>query len=69
MREAAAADAELAAQIVAGGDAGQHLHRAQRIVGQHAAQVLDVGAAEDLLRRRARIGGAEPIGVTVTVSV
>ena len=49
--EVAAADAELAAEIVAGCHARQHLHGPQRIVGQHAAQILELGAAEDLLSR------------------
>ena len=56
MGEIAAAHAELAAEIVAGRDPRQHLDGAQRVVGQHAAQILDVGAAEHLLRRDAGFG-------------
>ena len=44
-------DRELAAEVVAGRDARQHLDGAHRIVGEQVAQVLDVGAAERLLRR------------------
>ena len=62
VREVAAANGELAAQVVAGRNARQHLHGAKGIVGEDTAQVLDVGAAEDLLRGRPRIGHAEPIG-------
>ena len=62
MREIAAADGELAAQIVAGRHAGQNLHGSQRIVGENATKVLDVGAPEHLLGGRARVGRTEPIG-------
>ena len=62
VREIAAADGELAAQVVAGRHAGQDLHGSQRIVGEDAAEVLDIGAPEHLLGRRARVGRTEPIG-------
>ena len=62
VREVAAADGELAAQVVAGGDAGQDLNGSQGIVGEDATEVLDVGAPEHLLGRRARVGRPEPIG-------
>ena len=62
MREVAAADGELAAQVVAGGHAWQHLNGSQWIVGKDAAQVLDVGAPEHLLGGRPGIRLPEPIG-------
>ena len=49
-------------QVVAGGDPRQRLHRPEGIVGKDAAQVLNVGAAEHLLRRRPRVGSPEPFG-------
>ena len=62
VRKVAAANGELAAQVVAGRHARQHLDRPQRIVGKDAAQVLDVGAAQYLLGRGAGIGGPETFG-------
>ena len=49
--ERTAADRELAAEVVAGAHARQHVDRPHRIVRHQAAQVLDVGAAEHQLRR------------------
>ncbi len=43
-----AADAELAAQVVAGRDPRQHVNGAHRIVGDHAAKLLQLVAAEHL---------------------
>ena len=43
--------AELAAQVVAGCDTGEHMNGAHRIVGDDAAQLLKLVAAENLLRR------------------
>ncbi len=60
--EVTAANGELAAQIVSGRNTRQHLHRSQRIVGKDAPQILNVGAAQYLLRRSAWIGGPEPLG-------
>ena len=40
---------------------GSDLDRAQRIVGEHAAQILKLGAAEHLLRRDDRLGRAEHV--------
>ncbi len=56
MAEVAPTNRELAAEVVAGGDAGQDLHGAQRVVGEHAAQVEELGAAQHL-RGRHGIGG------------
>ena len=47
-----AAHAELAAQVVAGGDAGQHMDGAHRIVRDDAAKLLQFVAAKHLLRGR-----------------
>ena len=43
------AHAELAPEVVACRDAGQHLNRAHRIVGGEAAQLLELAAVERLL--------------------
>src|SRR5262249_4879317 len=48
--EAAAANGELAAKIVAGRDPRQHLDRAHGIISEEAPEVLNLGAAERLLR-------------------
>ena len=48
--DAGPAHRELAAEVVAGRDAGQHLDGAHRIVGDHAAQLLQIAAPECLLR-------------------
>ena len=44
---------ELGAEVVAGGDAGQHLHGAKRIVGDEPAQRQDLAAAQHRLARHA----------------
>ena len=62
VREIAAANGELAAQVVAGRDAGQHLNGPQRIVGKNATQVLDVGAPEHLLGGCPGVRLAEAVG-------
>jgi len=49
VREVAAADAELALEVVAGRDPREHLHRAQGVVGQDAAKVLKLRARKGLL--------------------
>ncbi len=67
VREAAAADGELAAEIVAGRDARQHLDGAERIVGEHAAEILDVGASQDLLRGAPGSADRKRSALTVTV--
>lgn len=43
-----AADAELTAQVVAGGDARQHMNGAHRIVRDDAAQLLKLVASQHL---------------------
>jgi hypothetical protein len=44
------ADRELAAEVVSGGHAGQDLHGPERIVGEDAAEVLELGAAQHMGR-------------------
>ena len=55
VRRSEPAHRELGAEVVAGGDAGQHLHRAERIVGDQAAQREQIAAAEHGLARHARL--------------
>ena len=63
------ADREVAAVVVAAADAGQRLHGAHRVLGEGAAQLLDVGAADgDLagdagLPRRRRRRDLDVLGV------
>ncbi len=52
---AGAADRELAAEIVAGGDRRQHLHRPKRVVRQDAAQLLQLASADRVLGRDRRL--------------
>ena len=62
VREAAAPHTELAPQIVGGCYPRQNLNGAQRVVGQNAPQVLNVGTPQDLLRGRSGVRGPEPVG-------
>ena len=57
--EVAAADAELAAEVVARRHARQDLDGAKRVVREDAAQVLQFGAAQGLLHGGSRLGGAK----------
>ena len=69
MTERRGADREIAAVVVAAADAGQRLHGAHRVLGEGAAQLLDVGAADgDLagdagLPRRCRRRDLDVLGV------
>ncbi len=52
--EIAAANGEIAAEVVAARYARERLHGSHRVVGEQATQVLELGAADDNLRGNAR---------------
>src|SRR6185436_832421 len=57
--EPGAAGGEGGVEVVAGGDARQRLHRPQRVVGEHTAEVAQLDAAQAVGRGGGRIGGVE----------
>ena len=59
VRRPQAAQRELGAEVVAVGDPGQHLHRAEGIVSDKAAQRQQVAAAQHRLADDARLAFAE----------
>ena len=66
---AGAADRELAAEIVAGGDRRQHLHGAKRVVRQDAAQLLQLASADRLLGRDRRLATRDVTGARRSADV
>ena len=66
---AGAADRELAAEIVAGGDRRQHLHGPQRVVREDAAQLLQLASADRLLGRDRRLATWDVTGARRSADV